>query len=132
MNAQTIFFLVGFLVILGGFIYFIRMMSARWSGVVSQQTFDRVERIIIGGIVLGVVGMFQPWLFAGYKYGFLLLLFSTLAFIVWSHITPAATLYGEESFVAVSAGEAVEREATGQPEHRPAVNGRGYKEKKKR
>jgi hypothetical protein len=116
MNLQTVIFIVGFLIVLGCFIYFIRAVSARWSGVIAQQTFDRVERIIIGGIVLGVVGMFQPWVFAGYKYGFLLLLFSTLAFIVWSHITPAAALYGEENFVGVSAGEAVERKATGQAE----------------
>jgi predicted lipid-binding transport protein (Tim44 family) len=130
MNLQTVIFIVGFLMVLGCFIYFIRTVSARWSGVLSQQTFDRVERIIIGGIVLGVVGMFQPWLFAGYKYGFLLLLFSTLAFIVWSHITPAATLYGEENFVGVSAGEAVEHEVTAQLEHRPAVNGGSYDHKK--
>jgi hypothetical protein len=32
--------------------------------------------------------MFQPWVFAAYTYGFILLLFSTLAFIVWSHIVP--------------------------------------------
>ncbi|RIK45029.1 MAG: hypothetical protein DCC55_00695 [Chloroflexi bacterium] len=116
MNLQTVVFIVVFLVVLGCFIYFIRRVSARFSGVVSQQTFDWVERILIGGIVLGVVGMFQPWVFAGYKYGFLLLLFSTLFFIVWSHITPAATLYGEEHFVGVSAEEAVEREATAQSE----------------
>jgi hypothetical protein len=41
--------------------------------------------------------MFQPWLFLGYKYGFLLVLFSTLAFIIWSHITPAATRYDEST-----------------------------------
>lgn len=116
MNLQTVVFIVGFLLVLGCFIYFIRAVSARLSGVVSQQTFDRVERILIAGIVLGVIGMFQPWVFAGYRYGFLLLLFSTLAFIVWSHITPAAMLYGEDDFVAVSIGEAVERETTGQPE----------------
>jgi hypothetical protein len=54
------------------------------------------ERVIIGGIVLGVVCMFQPWVFVGYKYGFLLVLFSTLAFIVWSHVTPADVQYLDE------------------------------------
>ena len=44
---------------------------------------------IISGIVVGAVGMFQPWLFRAYTLGFLLLLFSTLAFIVWSHVRPA-------------------------------------------
>jgi hypothetical protein len=32
--------------------------------------------------------MFQPWSFAGYRFGFLLLFVSTLAFILWSHIVP--------------------------------------------
>ena len=36
----------------------------------------------------GIVGMFQPWSFAGYRYGFMLLFFSTLAFILWSHVVP--------------------------------------------
>jgi hypothetical protein len=95
MNVQPIFFILGFLVILGLFIRFIVAVSRRLNLRVAQSTFEWVERIIIGGIVLGVVAMFQPWLFLGYKYGFLLLLFSTLAFIVWSHVTPAATRYDE-------------------------------------
>ena len=49
--------------------------------------FNTVQ-IIIAGIVLGIVGMFQPWTFAGYRYGFMLLFFSTLAFILWSHVVP--------------------------------------------
>jgi hypothetical protein len=93
MNLQAITFIVGFLLILGLFITLINRLSRRLSGQVTQSTFEIVERIIIGGIVLGVIGMFQPWLFVGYKYGFLLVLFSTLAFIVWSHITPAAPQY---------------------------------------
>ena len=43
----------------------------------------------IGGIVLGIIMMFQPWVFVLFRYGFYLLLFSTLAFIVWSHVTAA-------------------------------------------
>src|SRR5688500_13698699 len=97
MNLQPVFFILGFLIILGVFIYFIRAVSMRLNGNIAQNTFETVERIIIAGIILGVVGMFQPWLFIGYKYGFLLVLFSTLAFIVWSHVTPAATQYDEEN-----------------------------------
>ncbi|MCL4863226.1 MAG: hypothetical protein KJZ93_27720 [Caldilineaceae bacterium] len=97
MNLQPLLFIAGFVVILGLFIAFIRAVSSRLSGRIGQTQFERWERVLIGGIVLGVVGMFQPWLFAGYKYGFLLLLFSTLGFIVWSHITPAAPQYDEQS-----------------------------------
>lgn len=96
MNLQAVLFIVGFLIILGLFIRFINVVSKRLSDNIAQDRFDRIERLIIGGIILGVIGMFQPWIFIGYKYGFLLLLFSTLAFIVWSHITPAATQYNEE------------------------------------
>jgi 4-hydroxybenzoate polyprenyltransferase len=95
MNLQPVFFILGFLVILGLFIRLIVVVSRRLNQRVAQSTFEWVERIIIAGIVLGVVAMFQPWFFLGYKYGFLLLLFSTLAFIVWSHVTPAAPQYDE-------------------------------------
>lgn len=94
---QPVIFIVGFLIILGLFIRLIMALSNRLSDQIPQATFDRVERVIIAGIVLGVIGMFQPWVFLGYKYGFILLLFSTLAFIVWSHITPAAMRYHEEA-----------------------------------
>lgn len=90
MNA--LYFILGFLVILGLFITFIRWVSGRLSYKIAAARFTQIERVIIAGIVLGVVSMFQPWLFVGYKYGFLVLLFSTLAFIVWSHVTPAPTI----------------------------------------
>ena len=99
MGYQAIYFIVAFSAILALFIYFIRWLSRRLDQRVAEDTFDRIERVIIGGIVLGVIGMFQPWIFEGYRLGFLLLLFSTLAFIVWSHITPAPSFYGEETAV---------------------------------
>ena len=94
---QPVIFIVGFLIILGLFIRLIMLISKRLSDNIPPAIFDQVERIIISGIVIGVIGMFQPWIFLGYKYGFMLLLFSTLALIVWSHITPAATRYHEEA-----------------------------------
>lgn len=102
---QPVIFIVGFLIILGLFIRAIMALSNRLSDHIPQVTFDRVERVIIAGIVIGVIGMFQPWIFLGYKYGFILLLFSTLAFIVWSHITPAATRYHEEVVPESSANQ---------------------------
>jgi hypothetical protein len=53
--------------------------------------------ILIAGIVLGILGMFQPWIFQAYKYGFIVLLFSTLGFIVWSHVTPKREQTQEEA-----------------------------------
>ena len=94
--AQAATFIIAFLIILSLFIYFIRRVSRRYSDRIAAASFARIERAIVGGIVLGVVGMFQPWLFVGYKLGFQLLLLSTLAFIVWSHVTPAPTIYRAE------------------------------------
>ena len=107
MGLQAILFIIGFALILALFILFIRFVSQRLNDAISQRTFSTVERIIIAGIVLGVIGMFQPWFFPAYKYGFLLLLASTLAFIVWSHVTPAAPLHGQEEFVDTGAEELV-------------------------
>jgi len=56
----------------------------------SKQTYNRVERVLIALILLSIVGMFQPIAIALYRYGFLLLLFSTIGFIVFSHMSPSA------------------------------------------
>jgi hypothetical protein len=109
MGFQAILFILIFVSILLAFIYFIRFVSHRLSPRVPQRIYDRVEQLIIGGIVVGVVGMFQPWLFVGYKYGFLIVLASTLGFIVWSHVTPSAVLYGEDDFTNISAQEVVRK-----------------------
>ena len=54
----------------------------------SKKTYSLVERVLIALILLGMVGMFQPIAIALYRYGFLLLLFSTLGFIIFSHMSP--------------------------------------------
>ena len=70
------------------YITFIWLVATALNNQLPEKAHTLVERIIIAGIVLGIIGMFQPWVFAAYTYGFLLLLFSTLAFILWSHIVP--------------------------------------------
>ena len=47
-----------------------------------------IERILVVLILLGIAGMFQPWAIELYTWGFHLLFFATLAFIVIAHITP--------------------------------------------
>jgi len=54
----------------------------------SQKTYRRVERAIIALMLLGIAGMFQPFVIALYRYGFLLLLLSTILFIIVSHLAP--------------------------------------------
>ncbi len=85
---QAALFMAGFLTILFAYMYFIARMARRFNGRVHPRTYARIEGAIIAGIVLGIVSMFQPWTQTLYRLGFFLLLFSTLAFIVWSHVSP--------------------------------------------
>lgn len=83
-------FVTIFVAILLAFILLIVLSSIRLSGAVSRRAYQPIERIIIAGILIGVVAMFQPWKTFIYEYGFLTLLVSTLLFMIWSHITPAS------------------------------------------
>jgi hypothetical protein len=95
MNLQALLFIVCFVAILVAFIYFIARVARRFNGKVAQRTYSAIEGAIIAGILLGVVGMFQPWVHFAYKAGFNVLLLSTLAYIVWSHVTPKSAHNGE-------------------------------------
>jgi uncharacterized protein YneF (UPF0154 family) len=90
-------FVLIFAAIILGFIAIIYVVASMLDNNISQRAHRIVEQILIAGIILGVVGMFQPWIFEGYKYGFILLLISTLCFILWSHITPKRELVQEEA-----------------------------------
>jgi len=95
--AQTATFITTFLAILMVYIFFIIVpVAILLNGRISKRIYDPIEKIIIAGIVLGVIGMFQPWTHALYRIGFFVLLASTLSFIVWSHVTPKAATYDEE------------------------------------
>jgi len=47
-----------------------------------------LERLTVLGMFTGTFGMFQPWEITRYEWGFALLGWSTLAFIVVLHIPP--------------------------------------------
>jgi hypothetical protein len=81
-------FILMFLGILLFFISFIWFVASKLNRNISAKIYRPVETILIGGIVFGVLGMFQPWTFALFKPGFLLLFASLLGFMVWSHIKP--------------------------------------------
>jgi hypothetical protein len=63
-----------------------------------------IERVLIASIVLGILGMFQPWWFSGFRIGFHVLLISTISFILWSHIIPAGIRRQEEAQARPAAG----------------------------
>lgn len=82
-------FILIFVGILLGYITLIVLVASALNNLVAPRTYRLVTRVIIAGILLGIAGMFQPWVLAFYTYGFVLLLLSTLAYILWSHVTPA-------------------------------------------
>lgn len=81
-------FILIFAAIILAFIALIVLVASLLNNNIRESVYRPIEMALIAGIVAGVVGMFQPWLFVFYRAGFLLLLFSTLGFILWSHIVP--------------------------------------------
>jgi hypothetical protein len=81
-------FILIFVAILLAFISLIKMSASVLNDNISPRIYRVVETVLIVGIVLGIFGMFQPWLIIFYKFGFIVLLVSTLGFIWWSHIKP--------------------------------------------
>lgn len=81
-------FILTFISIILFFITFIALISSLLSDRIAPLPHGIIEKIIIFGIVAGIFGIFQPWVKAFYSYGFMLLLISTLLFILWSHIQP--------------------------------------------
>lgn len=63
---------------------------------IAPGVYRPIELTLIGGIALGIFGMFQPWLFIAYRVGFFVLLFSTLGFILWSHVIPKGVQHTDE------------------------------------
>lgn len=85
-------FILTFVAIILTFITLISLVASVLNDNIARRTHQIVERIIMFGIMGGVIGMFQPWWFSVYKQSFMILLISTLAFILWSHIRPKREL----------------------------------------
>ena len=100
-------FILVFAAIIIAFKSLVWYASSKLSGNISEKTFRPIEYALIGGILLGIFLMFQPWVFELFRVGFFLLLASTLLFILWSHVTPRSDEDEE-----VAAATPVEVEAT--------------------
>jgi hypothetical protein len=70
------------------FIMSVALLGVRFHVTVPARTHSAIEYTIIASILIGVFALFQSWSIAPYTFGLGLLLFSVLAFIVWSHIAP--------------------------------------------
>ena len=89
-------FILIFASIIIAFMSLIWFASSKLSGNVSEKVYRPIEYLLIGGIVLGIILMFQPWVFQLFRVGFFVLLFSTLSFILWSHVRPRDPSLAEE------------------------------------
>jgi len=105
-------FVLIFVSIILFFITLIWLVASLLNNRIPERIYRPVEWIIIAGIVLGIVGMFQPWSFAGYRFGFLLLFFSTLSFILWSHVVPKGI--HADQVESISIGEFEQGSASGE------------------
>jgi hypothetical protein len=81
-------FILIFIGIIVAFIDFIIFLATRLNHNISERVYRPVERVFIAGIVLGIVGMFQPFTVVLYTLGFIVLLVCLLGYIAWSHIVP--------------------------------------------
>lgn len=87
-GVPIILIIIGIII---AYIDFIIMLATRLNHKISEKTYAPVERLIIAGILLGIIGMFQPFTMTLYTLGFVLLLVSLIAYMVWSHIVPRIT-----------------------------------------
>jgi len=81
-------FILIFVAILLIFIALIVVVARTLNGRIPTSIHQPIEMALIAGIVLGVVGLFQPWSYILYGIGFHVLLVSVLGFTLWSHIVP--------------------------------------------
>ena len=105
-------FILIFVAIILIFMTLIWLVASALNHNISKRIYRPIEMVLIGGIVLGIVGMFQPWFFVLYQAGFYVLLLSTLAFILWSHVIPRG-VQRQEHLGSVSISEIEHREAGG-------------------
>ncbi len=83
-------FFSAFIGILLLFILVIVLTAKRYNGKIPLRCHKAIERSLVAGILFSVFFLFQPFSIVPYRYGFLLLLASTLLFILWSHVLPAS------------------------------------------
>lgn len=85
-----------FAAIVLAFITLVAFVASLLNHNIPPEVYRPIELTFIGGIALGILGMFQPWLFLAFRVGFFVLLFSTLGFILWSHVIPKGVQHSED------------------------------------
>ncbi len=93
--GQAAAFFTVLIAILSGYICFIGFMSRLLAGRVPERVFVMLERLFVACILLGIAGMFQPWIPVFYPLGFVLLFAATWVFTLWGYVTPKSA-HGSE------------------------------------
>jgi hypothetical protein len=110
-------FILNFIGIIVAFVDFIIFMATRLNNNISESIYRPIERALIAGIVLGVIGMFQPFTVVLYTIGFIVLLVSTIGYIFWSHIIPRMRIdratHHEEGLGTVSVAQVEQKQVEG-------------------
>lgn len=86
--TRSVPFVAFFIMVLLLYILVIVLVARRFNGRLPNRAHRPIESLAIIGILCGVIFLFQPFFFVSYRFGFLLLLASTLIFILWSHVLP--------------------------------------------
>ena len=89
-------FILIFIGIILAYMGTIALLAAWLNNRISARVYTPILNVLIAGIVLGVIGMFQPFLFILYQIGFIVLLVSVFGYIAWSHISPKTIRRQEE------------------------------------
>ena len=55
---------------------------------ISSKIYRPIEYTLMIGIAVGILFMFQPWVFKLFSIGFYILLASLFSYILWSHVRP--------------------------------------------
>ena len=63
----------------------------------NERVYNLVMRVIIAGLIIGMVGMIQPFSLTLFKPGFLILFYSTLAYIIFCTLIPGRLVWTSNS-----------------------------------
>lgn len=108
--SPLFWFILGLVGFLFGFGFLINRLGKLFNRRIPRGLYRIVEMSLIAAIVLGIGGMFQPWILWGFRWGFVLLFYATLAYIVWSHLVPEPLEF-EEPTSSQALGEIESHEA---------------------
>lgn len=86
--VQAVPFVAVFIAVLLLYALVIVLVVRHYNGRIPNRAHAPILNVCMVGIVGGVIMLFQPFHIVGYRFGFVLLLISTLAFILWSHVLP--------------------------------------------